>query len=75
MLRNLPEHIRACLHEAAECRERAARYDSEEFKQPYLDMERRWMRLAQSYEFMEALDRFLADKDRAKEEEEREKKE
>ncbi len=66
MLKNLPEHIRACHQRAAESREIANDFPDNPFKKEYLEMERRWMHLAEGYSFIESLERFLLDADKAK---------
>ena len=50
MLQNLSEEIAECYHRAAEARERAVHAHDPAIKQDFLDMERRWMFLAHSYE-------------------------
>ena len=61
MLRNLPEHIRACQVRAAECRERANQITDAKLKADFREMEQRWMHLARSYGFVESLQDFLID--------------
>jgi hypothetical protein len=61
MLQNLTEEIAECYHCASQCRERAALADNPDTKQEYLDMERRWLNLARSYEFAERLSDFTTE--------------
>lgn len=48
------------------CREKANRFTDQNLKAEYLEMERQWMHLAGSYEFVESLEHFLLDTKRAK---------
>jgi hypothetical protein len=73
MLRALAEHIRTCQRQAAECREKAneianaaADLANTEIKAAYLDMENRWIQLAQNYEYVESLERLLLDSQKSK---------
>jgi len=61
MLRNLPEHSRACRVRAAECREHANQITDAKLKADFQEMEQRWMHLARSYGFVESLQDFLID--------------
>jgi hypothetical protein len=56
MLPNKTEEVRECLRRAEECaRQAKAQFDTK-FRQAFLDLEQRWLRLARSYEFSERLD-------------------
>ena len=62
MLKALAEHICACHNKAAECREKAneianAATDvtNSDIGGTYLEMESRWMQLAQSFEFVSSM--------------------
>ena len=55
MLNDLSEQIRECLLHAEGCAQQAAVQTDPELKQSFLDMERRWLFLARSYEFTDAL--------------------
>ena len=55
MLLKLTSNIAECHRRATECRERAESAPSESAKQAFLDLERRWLSLAHSYEFAERL--------------------
>jgi len=59
MLQNLSEEIRECHRRAEECRRLAEEAGTETGKADYLDMERRWLSLASSYEFAERLSNFV----------------
>jgi CheY-like chemotaxis protein len=58
VLQNLSEDIRLCYARAAEAKERADQMRDPEAKADFLNMERRWLLLARSYEFGERLDDF-----------------
>ena len=64
MLLKISEHIRVCLARASEARERAQATSDPDNKSEYLDMEQRWMTLAESYRFVERADQFLQDAQR-----------
>lgn len=58
MLQNLSREIRACYDHAEQCRRLADGALTEAGKLDSLDMERRWLSLAHSYEFAERLSTF-----------------
>ena len=58
MLNDLSEQIRQCLAHAEDCAQRAAVQTDPQLKQDFLDTERRWLFLARSYEFTDALTDF-----------------
>ena len=58
MLQNHSEEIRECLRRAEECKRMSRAALSPSAIQEYLEMERRWLALARSYEFTERLSRF-----------------
>ena len=58
MLNNLSEQIRECLQHAEDCGQQAAAQSDPKLKQDFLDTERRWLFLARSYEFTDALTNF-----------------
>ena len=60
MLQNLSKEIRECLRRAEECRRLAQTFLTESGKADNLNMERRWLSLARSYEFAERLSDFTA---------------
>ena len=53
MLRKVPDQIAWCYQRARECCARAADGTNEADKQGFLDLERRWLILARSYEMSE----------------------
>ena len=55
MLNNLTEKIRDCLEHAEGCARQAEAQTDPNQKQDFLDMERRWLSLARSYEFTDRL--------------------
>jgi hypothetical protein len=58
MLNSLSEHIRDCYAHAEDCARKAAAQTDSQLKQDFLDMERRWLTLAKSYELSQRLDDF-----------------
>jgi hypothetical protein len=58
MLQGLSEQIRNCLLRAEECGQRAKTERDPALVRDFLDMERRWLTLARSYQFGESLDDF-----------------
>jgi hypothetical protein len=65
MLLRVAAKIRQCLDHAAEARHRARTEPNPQRKAEFLDMERRWLRLAESYRLLEQIERFIADGKRA----------
>src|SRR5580693_7483269 len=59
MLQKFDSHISECLDRATGCRRRAEQADQVVLKFELLDLERTWTHLAQSYEFVESLERFV----------------
>lgn len=64
MLKNLSEEIRECLRHAEDCAHRAAAQTDAKMKADFLDLERRWLALARSYDFTERLDDFCSENQR-----------
>jgi PAS domain S-box-containing protein len=64
MLQNLSEQVRLCYERATEAKERADEVLDPEAKADFLNMERRWLLLARSYEFGERLDDFTRENSR-----------
>ncbi len=64
MLLRVAENVQQCLEHAAEARESAQSTLNPERKAEFLDMERRWLRLAESYRLVEQLERFVLDGER-----------
>jgi hypothetical protein len=58
MLQKLTNEIAECYRLALECRRGADQSRDPGTTQDYLDMERRWLQLAHSYEFAERLSNF-----------------
>jgi PAS domain S-box-containing protein len=58
LLENLSDEIRLCYERAVEAKEHADQVLDPEAKADFLNMERRWLLLARSYEFGERLDDF-----------------
>ena len=58
MLNNLSEEARECYRHAEECARKAAAHSCPKTKQDFLDLERRWLVLARSYDFTERLNSF-----------------
>jgi hypothetical protein len=58
MLNNLSEQIRDCLQHAEDCARKAAAQTDPTLKADFLDLERRWLVLARSYDFTERLNSF-----------------
>jgi hypothetical protein len=58
MLRKVSEEIRNCYRRAEECARKAAAQTEPTLKADFVAMERRWLRLARSYEFTERLTDF-----------------
>ena len=64
MLNNLSKQIRECLRHAEDCARKAAAQTDPQLKENFLDMERRWLFLARSYEFTERVTDFSAENKR-----------
>ena len=58
MLDNLSEEIRGCLRHAEECARKAMKATKPKLREDFLEMERRWLRLAHSYRFAKKLKSF-----------------
>jgi hypothetical protein len=61
MLNNVSEQIRECLRHAEDCARKAAAQTDPKLKEDFLDMERRWLFLARSYELTERVIDFSAE--------------
>jgi hypothetical protein len=66
MLQKLGDHIANCLALAAEAEQRAAEAPTEALRIDYERMTKSWRHLASSYQFVETLERFLLDADKAR---------
>ena len=60
MLEQLSDQLRECYELAAEAKARADATDAPAFKAEFLEVERRWLTLARSYEFSDRLGDFAA---------------
>ena len=58
MLNNLSEQIRECLQHAENCARKAAAQTDSKIREDFLELERRWLFLARSYELTERLGDF-----------------
>jgi hypothetical protein len=58
MLTNLSRQIRECLQHAEDCARNAATQTDLKLKEDFLDMERRWLALMQTYDFTQRLGDF-----------------
>jgi hypothetical protein len=64
MLSNLSPQIRECLRHAEDCARQAAAQTCPKLKTDFLDMERRWLFLARSYELTERVGEFSTEANR-----------
>ena len=58
MLQKVSKQVRECLRRAEECGQRAKIEPDPNAAKDFLDMERRWLSLARSYQFSEQLETF-----------------
>ena len=58
MLQNLSQQVRECLQHAEDCAHQAEVEPDPNLARDFLDMERRWLGLARSWQFSEQLDTF-----------------
>lgn len=61
MFQNLCDKINACLERAEQCREAAASEVDERVRQQLLELEQQWQQVAESYQYVESLERLLLD--------------
>jgi len=61
VLSNRSEQVRECLQHADDCARQAAAHTDPKMKEDFLDLERRWLSLARSYEFTERLGDFCGE--------------
>jgi hypothetical protein len=59
MLQTLSDHVTECITRAADTERRAQEATDSQLRQDLLDIARRWRHLAESYQFVESLDRFI----------------
>jgi hypothetical protein len=58
MLNKLSEQVRNCYQHAEDCARHAAEETDPQLKHDFLDLEKRWLLLARSFEFNERLSDF-----------------
>jgi hypothetical protein len=58
MLQDLSNEIRECYQRAGDCRRRAEETTDPATKRDFLEMEKRWLSLARSYDFADQISRF-----------------
>ena len=58
MLESVSQQIRDCYDHAEQCAQKAAAQTNPGLRQDFLDMERRWLTLAKSYELSQRLGDF-----------------
>ena len=64
MLENVSQQIRECYEHAEDCARKAAAQTDYGLRQDFLDMERRWLTLAKSYELSHRLGDFSNERQR-----------
>jgi hypothetical protein len=60
MLQNLSLEVRECLRHAEDCAQRAKIEPNPTVQLDFFDMERRWLKLARSYQYLEQMSSFTA---------------
>jgi hypothetical protein len=60
MLQDLSPEVRECLRHAEDCAQRAKIEPNPTVQRDFFDMERRWLKLARSYQYLEQLSSFTA---------------
>jgi hypothetical protein len=63
MLENLTEKVHECLRHAEECAARAKIEPNPAIARDFIDMERRWLKLARSYQFLDQISTFTLEHD------------
>jgi hypothetical protein len=61
MLHKLSDHVTDCMARATDSERRAREATDSQLRQDMLDMARRWRHLAESYQFVDSLDRFIVE--------------
>ena len=61
MLHKLSDHVTECIARAADTERRAREATDSQLRQDLFDIARRWRHLAESYQFVESLDRFIVE--------------
>jgi 5-methylcytosine-specific restriction endonuclease McrBC regulatory subunit McrC len=59
MLHNLSDRVTECIARAADTERRASEVTDSQLREDLIDTARRWRHLADSYQFVESLDRFI----------------
>lgn len=61
MLHKLSDHVTECIVRAADTEQRAREATDSQLQHDLLDIAKRWRHLAESYQFVESLDSFIAE--------------
>jgi len=61
MLAELSDHVAECIARAADTERRAREATDSQLRQDLFDIAKRWRHLAESYQFVESLDRFIVE--------------
>ena len=61
MLAELSDHVTECIARAADTERRAREATDSQLRQDLLDIAKRWRHLAESYQFVVSLDRFIVE--------------
>ena len=61
MLQQLSDNVTECISRAADTERRAREATDSQLRQDLFDIARRWRHLAESYQFVESLDRFIVE--------------
>jgi hypothetical protein len=61
MLQKLSDHVSECIARAADTEQHARDATDFRLRQDLFDIARRWRHLADSYQFVESLDRFIVE--------------
>jgi hypothetical protein len=61
MLQKLSDHVAECIARAADTERRAQEATDSQLRADLFDIARRWRHLAESYQFVESLDRFIVE--------------
>jgi hypothetical protein len=61
MVLKLSDHVTECIARAADTERRAREATDSQLRQDLLDIAKRWRHLAESYQFVESLDRFIVE--------------
>jgi hypothetical protein len=59
MLVKVNDHVTECIARAADTERRAREATDSQLREDLIDTARRWRHLAESYQFVESLDRFI----------------